>query len=255
MAIIFEQNSIDYISHFSPIRCDTHFKHNIKLADKFFSNDKIIWVSLGSVLEKVQNGMNISTEYYSMEKTDILYLSVSQIKEYGLIDKNQNYLIEEIKGLKNFFELDPDMVLITRSGTIGVALSTNHPTFNFDEYIYIPSGFVITTKIKEGFSANVIANYINLFDVQKYLTAMAAGACQKNIAQPTIKNLPIPEVLLTGEANVEKYFSEYEIESINILKDISQLEQKLSELKADISTSIRNKILEFYEQPANQSLP
>lgn len=247
MAIVFEKNSIDYISNFTPIRCDTHFKHNIKLADKFFSNDQVIWVSLGSVLEKVQNGMNISTEYYSMEETDILYLSVSQIKEYGLIDKNQNYLVEEVKNLKTFFELEPNMVLITRSGTIGVALSTNHPSFNFDEYIYIPSGFVITAKIKEGFSANVIGNYINLFDVQKYLTAMASGACQKNIAQPTIKNLPIPEVLLTGEAKIEKYFSEYEKESIKIVKDINRLEQRLSELKSDISESIKGKLLEFYK--------
>jgi hypothetical protein len=40
------------------------------------------------------------------------------------------------------------MVLSTRSGTIGVALSTNHPSFNFDEYSYVASGFVITAKVK-----------------------------------------------------------------------------------------------------------
>jgi hypothetical protein len=248
MAIVFEKNSIDYLAGFSPVRCDTHFKHNIKLADKFFSNEKINWVSLGSVLDKVQNGMNITTEYYSMEKTDILYLSVSQIKEYGLIDKNQNYLVDEIRDLDNFFELEMDIVLTTRSGTIGVALSTNHPSFHFDEKIYVASGFVITSKVKEGFSANVIANYINLFDVQKYLTAMAAGACQKNIAQPTIKNLPIPEVLLTGEEDFEIYFNEYETNSLRVLDEIDQLENQLTELKSDISSSIKKKIEEFYKR-------
>jgi hypothetical protein len=247
MAIVLEKNSIDYISNFSPIRCDTHFKYNIKQADKFFSNTKIIWVSLGSVLGEIQNGMNISTEYYSMEKTDILYLSVSQIKEYGLIDKNQNFLTEDTRYLKNFFELGPNMVIITRSGTIGVGLSTNHPSFNFDENTYVASGFVITAKIKEGFSANVIANYINLFDVQKYLTAMAAGACQKNIAQPTIQNLPIPEVLLTTKTSFDKYFSEYEKESLKIIGSLNKLEKRLVELKNDISNSIKNKIFEFYK--------
>lgn len=247
MAIIFEKNSIEYLANFSPVRCDTHFKHNIKLADKFFSNEKINWVSLGSVLKKVQNGMNVTTSYYSMEETDILYLSVSQIKEYGLIAKNQNYLIEEVKDLTVFSELDQDTVIITRSGTIGVALSTNHPSFNFDEKTYVASGFVISSKIKEGFSANVIANYINLFDVQKYLTAMASGACQKNIAQPTIKSLPIPEILLTGEQEFEKYFNEYETQSIKILANINNYENKLIELKADISSSIKNKINTFYK--------
>jgi hypothetical protein len=247
MAIIIEENSIEYLSAFSPIRCDTHFKYNIKLADKFFSNEKINWVSLGSVLDKVQNGMNVTTDFYSMEETDIMYLSVSQIKEYGLIEKNQNYLTDEVKDLNAFFELEKNMVLTTRSGTIGVALSTNHPSFAFDDKTYVASGFVIVSTIKENFSANVIANYINLFDVQKYLTAMAAGACQKNIAQPTIKNLPIPEVLLTSKADFEGYFNEYETKSLELLKNIDSLENQLTELKSDISSSIKKKINEHYK--------
>ncbi len=246
MAIIVEKNSVEYLTSFAPIRCDTHFKYNIKLADIFFSKEDIVWVSLGSILDKVQNGMNIKTKFYSMEETDILYLSVSQIKEYGLIDKNQNFLTDEVKDLNTFFELEENTVLITRSGTIGVALSTNHPSFNFDEKTYVPSGFVITSTIRDSYSANVVANYINLFDVQKYLTAMAAGACQKNIAQPTIKNLPIPEVLLTGETDFKELFQEYERESINILGEIYRLEMKLNELKEDISSSIKDKIIDFY---------
>ncbi|WP_417558779.1 restriction endonuclease subunit S [Mesoflavibacter zeaxanthinifaciens] len=246
MAIIIEKNSVEYITSFSPIRCDTHFKHNIKLADRFFSNENVVWVSLGSVLEKVQNGMNIKTEYYSMEPTDTLYLSVSQIKEYGLIEKNQNFLTDEVKELNSFFELGENTVLTTRSGTIGVALSTNHPSFNFDERTYVASGFVITSKVKKGYSSDVIANYLNLFDVQKYLTAMASGACQKNIAQPIIKNLPIPEILLTDEAEFVGLFKEYETESIKILEDIGMLENQLSELKGDISSSIKDRIISYY---------
>ena len=229
-----------------PVRCDSYFKHNIQLSDNFFLNQDIEFVSLGSVLEKMQNGMNVKTDFYSMEETDILYLSVSQVKEYGLINKNQNYLTEEVKDLNSYFELEPDMVLVTRSGTIGVALSTNHSSFNFDDSNYVASGFVITATIKQGFSANVIANYMNLFDVQKYLTAMASGACQKNIAQPIINNLPIPKCLVTGETDVEKYFTEYETESRKIINEIDRQERLLSELKADVSSSIKAKIFDFY---------
>ncbi len=139
------------------------------------------------------------------------------------------------------------MVLITRSGTIGVALSTNHPSFNFDDNVYVASGFVITAKIKQGFSANAIAGYINLFDVQKYLTAMAAGACQKNIAQPTINNLPIPECLLNGEADIEQYFAGYEKESRKIVESMALKEKQLAQLKTNVSASIKEKIFGFYK--------
>jgi len=247
MAIIVEKNSVEYLTSFPPVRCDTHFKHNIKLADDFFSNDEISWVSLGSIIERIQNGMNVKTEFYSMDETDILYLSVSQIKEYGLIGKNQNFLTEEVKDLSNYNELDGNTVLITRSGTIGVALSTDHPSFDFEEKTYVASGFVITAKIKENYSADIISSYINLFDVQKYLTAMASGACQKNIAQPIIKNLPIPEVLLTGEADISSLFQQYESESLSALNEINSLENRLSELKRDISESIKNRIREYYK--------
>jgi hypothetical protein len=248
MAIKLEKNSVEYLTLFPPIRCDTHFKHNIKLADKFFSNSDIIWVSFGSIIEKIQNGMNVTTDYYSMEETDNLYLSVSQIREYGLISKNQNFLIDDVKDLKNFSELSKNTVLITRSGTIGVALSTNHKSFNFEEKTYIASGFVITVKIKEGYSADVIANYINLFDVQKYLTAMASGACQKNIAQPTIMNLPIPEVLLTDKSNFKDIFLEYEKKRKEALNKIAKQEKILQELKDSTSDLISTKIFEFYKK-------
>lgn len=247
MAIVMEKNSLNYLASFSPVRCDTHFRHNIKLADSFFSNNKITWVALGSALEDVRNGLNIKTDYYSMEETDTLYLSVSQIKEYGLIEKNQNYLTDEVKDLNIYFELEPDMILVTRSGTIGVALSTNHPSFNFDEHSYVASGFVITAKVKHGFSANAIAGYLNLFDVQKYLTAMAAGACQKNIAQPTINNLPIPECLLSKETDMEQDFAEYEMQSRKIVEAMASQERQLSALKSQVSTSVKNKIFDSYK--------
>ena len=57
-----------------------------------------------------------------------LYLSVSQIKNMDCSNQLPNRRVR----LNSFFELEENMVLTTRSGTIGVALSTNH-IFNFDE--------------------------------------------------------------------------------------------------------------------------
>lgn len=49
-----------------------------------------------------------------------------------------------------------------------------------------------------------------MFPVQRYLIAMSAGACQKNISQPVIANLPIPALLLKPQNACENIFSEYE---------------------------------------------
>lgn len=238
MAIIVENNSIFDILKYQPMRCDTHFKHNILLAGDFFSNPDIEWVSLGSILNNVRNGMNVNTEYYSMEDTDYHYISVSQIKEYGLSKKNQNFLSESVNELSSFFELGENTLLVTRSGTIGVAISTDHPSFDLNEKHYVASGFVITAQLKEGFSSKTIANYINMFPVQRYLIAMSAGACQKNISQPVIANLPIPAILLSQGNGCEEIFSEYEEESNKILKVIATNEEKLEKLKENISSRI-----------------
>ena len=182
--------------------------------------------------------MNIPTEYYSMEITDYLYISVSQIKEYGLSSKNQNYLVESVAEKPNYFELGANTLLITRSGTIGVAISTDHTSFDLDDVHYIASGFVITAEVNDGFSSKTIANYINLFPVQRYLIAMSAGACQKNISQPVIANLPIPSVLLLPGNRCEDVFSEYEESSKKILDKISYCERELETLKEKTSKEV-----------------
>lgn len=246
MAITTENNSLADILRYQPMRCDTHFKHNIILANDFFSNQHIEWVSLGSILNNVRNGMNVNTEYYSMEETDYHYISVSQIKEYGLSSKNQNFLTENVTELTSYFELEKNTLLITRSGTIGVAISTDHSSFEMDDKHYIASGFVITAELKEGFSSKTIANYINMFPVQRYLIAMSAGACQKNISQPVIANLPIPSVLLTPNNKCEDIFSEYEENSKKILHTIAQNEKKLEKLKETTSNKILAQLIKEY---------
>lgn len=67
------------------------------------------------------------------------------------------------------------------------------------------------------------------------------------LTQPTINNLPIPECLLNGEADIEPYFAEYENESRKIVESMALQEKQLAQLKTNVSALIKEKIVEFYE--------
>lgn len=69
-----------------------------------------------------------------------------------------------------------------------------------------------------------------MFPVQRYLISISAGACQKNISQPVIANLPIPSILLKPGMHCESFFSEYEESSKKILNTIAMNEDKLKEV-------------------------
>lgn len=115
-----------------------------------------------------------------------------------------------------------------------------------DDKHYIASGFVITAELKDGFSSKTIANYINMFPVQRYLIAMSAGACQKNISQPVIANLPIPSVLLTPNNFYEDIFLEYAHRSKKIIETIARNESKLEQLKESTSVKILEQLTKEY---------
>jgi len=68
--------------------------------------------------------------------------------------------------------------------------------------VYIFYGYAAISSI----SSSTIANYINMLPVQRYLVAMSADACQKNISQPIIANLPISSILLKPRNHCESFF-------------------------------------------------
>lgn len=248
MAIVFEENTLAYVASFAPLRCDTYFKRHIKEADAFFGQKEIEWVSMGSLVEDVRNGLNVGTEYYSMDPTDCLYISVSQVKEYGLSEKNQNYLTDTVKDTKVFRELERDMLVITRSGTVGVALSTNNSSFDFDEFSYVPSGFVITARVSRKIDADVLASYINLRPVQTWLRAMAAGALQKNISQVVVNSLPVPQCLVEGDKTINGAFDTYRKRSGEIVSEMAGLEGSLGKLRDSTSKAVTERIESIYRR-------
>ena len=71
---------------------------------------------------------------------------------------------------------------------------------------------------------------------------MASGACQKNISQPTILSLPIPEVLLKEPEEFENIFYDYNLSIKSILDNIKKQESEMLELKHDTINKIKEKI-------------
>ncbi len=85
-----------------------------------------------------------------------------------------------------------------------------------------------------------------MFAVQRYLVAMSAGACQKNISQSVLTNLPIPSILLSPNSEYQRLFDAYEKECAHILKEIENSEKRLDSLKQEVSCDIMQKLTKAY---------
>lgn len=120
---------------------------------------------------------------------------------------------------------------------------------------YIASVSVISAELKDNFSSVTIANYINMFPVQRYLVAMSANACQKNISQPVIANLPISLLLLEPRNHCESIFFEYEKSNNKILNTIAMNEDKLEKLKEVTSKKYQTSLSKNIHKPISFKPP
>ena len=149
MAIIVEKNSVEYLTSFSPIRCDTHFKHNIKLADRFFSNEEIFKNVLNQYsflkIEDKLKGFSVAAKHIEGNLTKDNY-------KYYLITLNLQDKYARVKGYSRS-ELDDantDYTEIERSIKAGAnlqvvlvstdklsALSKAYPSYFLDSSDFI----------------------------------------------------------------------------------------------------------------------
>lgn len=233
-------NSTKEISNYQSFRIDTFFYENIIKTKDFFAND-FRWTKLGNFIDVISNGENLATEWYSVDgESNVVYLSVSQINQYGLEDKNISYLKEEIldydfgKSKRKITTLREDTIIVTRSGTPGIVINTNNSGFNYEEYSYVPSGFLIYFTLKKELKipVEVITYYLNLQPVKEYLIANSSGRCQRNLSQEVIKNVPIPEELLdkSFQEKIMKLYNDMQCETINKQNEIKKIEVELDEL-------------------------
>ncbi|GEM_PF-5644361 len=233
-------NSMQIVAGYQSLRLDAFFYENMEKAEDFFNRD-IRWVKLGSLINEISNGENLSTEWYSVDgDSKVVYLSVSQVTEFGLEDKNTSYLKEEIleetfgKSQRKISLIGKEMIIVTRSGTPGIALCTNHPSFDYDEYEYVPSGFLIYFNLLPNLNINpnIITYYMNLRPVRYYLIANSSGRCQRNISQEILMDLPIPEDIINTEKQIEilKLYGEIERKSVKANIVINKIKTQLENI-------------------------
>lgn len=230
-------NSMKIVTAYPSLRLDTFFYENMKKAEDFFNRD-IKWTKLGYLIDKISNGENLATDWYSVDgESKVMYLSVSQITEFGLESKNNSYLKEEIleetfgKNQRSISLIENNMIIVTRSGSPGIAISSNHPSFEYDDYDYVPSGFLIYFNLRNDLSINpnVISYYMNLKPVRYYLIASSSGRCQRNISQEILMDLPVPEEILVSEKQsaILELYQRIENESVEANNRIKQIKLQL----------------------------
>jgi restriction endonuclease S subunit len=116
-----------------------------------------------------------------------LFIRVSSITKYSIIDKDQKYLSNELyQASRKSYEPKIGDILITKDATPGVAYVLKEPTEG------IIAGGIIRLKIKEDIEAEYLALCINSVIGQMQIERDAGGSVIVHWKPEQIKNLRIP---------------------------------------------------------------
>ena len=208
----------EFSSDFS-VRADPDFIKGARELNKFISTSKLSFFKLKEALaEKPRNGKNTSQTSYSMTPTRFVYLSVDAIKA-GRIDLSDPiYLNEDIGSeLEKYSVCDGD-IIVTRSGTVGVACLVNEQKF---EEILIPSGYLIIIKVNENkVDPEFIVEYFNSPLMKHFFETYACGKNTQNISQESLKKAPIPTLSLDTQREILSELNKFETKIENVQKKI-----------------------------------
>ena len=142
-------------------------------------------------IKKINNGKDVKKEEYSISETRYVYLTVNNIKKYEIVFNEIIYLDEEVGEKLERHRLEKGDLIITRSGTVGICKVFD---IDNDEIIYIPSGYLIIIKLKEGINKKFLEYYMSHEFIETFIRVHAAGKAQQNISQAYVKKIPIPNL-------------------------------------------------------------
>ena len=171
---------------------------------------------------EIGNGKDISPDNYEdYDNSDIIYPSVNNFTKGVFRYKNLTFISEKY-GLPKI--LEDDDIVITRSGTVGTTYVWNNDKINQffgRKIIAIPSGYLIVVKVdKTKILPLFIQHYFNSKIVQGYFNVFGVGKTQKNIAQPDILNIIIPNIPIATQEH--------------LLQQIQPIEAEITALQAQI---------------------
>jgi len=179
------------------LRADPDFIKGVRELNKFISTSKLSFYKLKEALaEKPRNGKNTNQTSYSMTPTRFVYLSVDAIMA-GRIDLSDSiYLNETVGGELEEYKLCDGDIIVTRSGTVGVACLFHEQEF---EEILIPSGYLIIMRVDENkIDPEFAVEYFNSPLMQHFFETYSCGKNTQNISQESLKKAPIPNLYATG---------------------------------------------------------
>lgn len=152
------------------------------------------FIPLRNVVRRVMNGVNLPAAAYADEASDssgFRYVSVGALSS-GVLQSELSVPLRATydESVRNLCVRD-DELLVTRSGTPGIAWSPQSQTIV--NSLLVPSGFMIRLQLNTQLvDPTFVSAIINHPSWQLQLRAMSAGKSQDNLGQEDLLDLPIP---------------------------------------------------------------
>ncbi len=193
----------------SAARIDPHFFTLIRqiggIVDSLRSGIRLMYPATTAI----SNGLNLPEDAYDYLTTtpDLLYVSVGAISQYAL---RRDRAIAIKDPLEYAYASDPTAVactaaeiLVTRSGTPGIAWPAAEIVETADAPRIVPSGFVIRVSIDPLVADPFfVAAILNHPVWRTWTTALATGKSQLNLSQDQLGEVLIPAVPLERQSEI-----------------------------------------------------
>ena len=211
---------------------------NLRLDYRFleYAENKLPFAStqFRKFITNLSNGKDVSKEnYVDFNKSDIIYPTVNNFKNSELVLDGVTFINDDWLE-ENSKTLSTDDVIISRSGTVGITYVWNKDNINkkFNREISaIPSGYLIVVKVdKNKLLPEFVKHYFSTELMKKYFSVFGVGKSQKNIAQPEILSIPIPDFSIPKQKQ--------------LIEKISPIDKQVQKLKDQIKpdTEIINEV-------------
>ena len=179
-------------------------------------------------IKKLNNGKDVSKEnYVGFNQSDIIYPTVNNFKNGDLVLNSVTFIDDDWLDV-NSSTLATGDVIISRSGTVGITFIWNEDETNqiFNRNIVaVPSGYLIIVQIdKDQLLPQFVKHYFSTVLMKKYFSVFGVGKSQKNIAQPEILSIPIPNLSIENQRK--------------IIEKISPIDLGIQQLKSQIKPDL-----------------
>ena len=207
---------------FADISSYWHFRLDFRFLDYTKTKPNFKSSPFRNFVTVIGNGKDISPDNYAdYNSTDVLYPSVNNFRG-GIFRHKDITFINEDYGVPK--SLEDNDIIISRSGTVGITYVWNKEEVNKifgREVVTIPSGYLIVVRVDERkLLPKFVQYYFNSTLMLRYFNVFGVGKTQKNIAQPEILAIPIPNLAISTQAEILKKIQPIEIEITKLKQQI-----------------------------------